>query len=312
MKRLIKAAGCAAAVLASQAPWAAEQASCQDVRMGVVNWTDVIATSAMGDVLLQGLGYRVKETSAVQQIIFSGIRDNRLDIFLGYWKPAMDKNIAPFLEAKQVTVLPKPSLADAQATLAVPDYVYDGGLKTFADIARYRDKLDNKIYGIEPGTGANANIKGMIDKDQFGLKGFQLVESGEAGMLAAVKRAGQRKDWVVFVGWTPHPMNINMKMHYLTGSQDVFGPDEGRASVWVVTAPDYAQRCPNVSRLLSNLTFTAAQESQLMVPIMARKDPKDVARQWLKDHPEDAKRWLDGVTTFDGKPADPANLTAAN
>lgn len=280
--------------------------------MGVVSWTDVIATSAMGDVLLQGLGYRVKETSAVQQIIFSGIRDNRLDVFLGYWKPAMDKNIAPFLEAKQVTVLPQPSLADAQATLAVPDYVYDGGLKTFADIAKYRDKLSNKIYGIEPGTGANANIKGMIDKDQFGLKGFQLVESGEAGMLAAVKRAGQRNEWVVFVGWTPHPMNINMKMHYLTGSQDVFGPDEGRATVSVVTAPDYAQRCPNVNRLLTNLTFSAAQESQLMVPIMARKDPKDVARQWLKDHPEDAKRWLDGVTTFDGKPADPAALAAAN
>lgn len=312
MKRMIKAVSCAAAVLASQSPWAAEQASCQDVRMGVVAWTDVVATSAMGDVLLEGLGYRVKQTNAVQQIIFSGIRDNRLDIFLGYWKPAMDKNIAPFLEAKQVTVLDKPSLADAQATLAVPDYVYDGGLKTFADIAKYRDKLGNKIYGIEPGTGANAGIKGMIDKDQFGLKGFQLVESGEAGMLAAVKRAGQRNEWVVFFGWAPHPMNINMKMHYLTGSQDVFGPGEGRASVSVVTAPDYAQRCPNVSRLLSNLTFNAAQESQLMVPIMARKDPKDVARQWLKDHPDDAKRWLDGVTTFDGKPADPTALTAAN
>ncbi len=33
-----------------------------------------------------------------------------------------------------------------------------------------------------------------------------------------------------------------------------------------VTAPDYAERCLNVNRLLENLTFTAAQESQLMVP----------------------------------------------
>jgi glycine betaine/proline transport system substrate-binding protein len=56
-----------------------------------------------------------------------------------------------------------------------------------------------------------------------------------------------------------------------------------------------------VNRLLENLTFTAAQESQLMVPIMERKTPQDVARQWLRDHPEDLQRWLAGVTSFEGK-----------
>ncbi|MCF9007368.1 glycine betaine ABC transporter substrate-binding protein, partial [Pseudomonas carnis] len=101
---------------------AAEPASCKTLRMGVVSWTDVVATSGMADVLLSGLGYDSKQTSAVQQIIFAGIRDKRLDIFLGYWKPAMDNNIAPFLAAGQVKVLETPSLADAQATLAVPQY----------------------------------------------------------------------------------------------------------------------------------------------------------------------------------------------
>ena len=56
-----------------------------------------------------------------------------------------------------------------------------------------------------------------------------------------------------------------------------------------------------MNRLLENLTFTAAQESQLMVPIMERKTPQDVARQWLRDHPEDLQKWLAGVTSFDGK-----------
>ncbi|NBF03896.1 choline ABC transporter substrate-binding protein [Pseudomonas sp. Fl5BN2] len=291
---------CAAALLSS-ATWAAEPASCKNVRMGVVNWTDVIATSAMADVLLSDLGYTSKQTSAVQQIIFAGIRDKRLDIFLGYWKPAMDNNIAPFLEAGQLKVLAQPSLADAQATLAVPDYVAQAGLKTFADIARFKEQLGAKIYGIEPGSGANSTIKGMIDTDHFGLKGFKLIESGEAGMLAAVQRAINRKEFVVFVGWTPHPMNINLHITYLTGSEDVYGPNEGAATVSTVTAPDYAERCPNVQRLLQNLTFSAAQESQLMVPIMLRKAPQDVARQWLREHPEDLQRWLAGVSTFDGK-----------
>ncbi|WP_339069463.1 choline ABC transporter substrate-binding protein [Pseudomonas idahonensis] len=291
---------CATALLSSPT-WAAEPASCKTVRMGVVNWTDVIATSAVADVLLGGLGYDSKQTSAVQQIIFAGIRDKRLDIFLGYWKPAMDQNIAPFLEAGQVKVMAQPSLVDAQATLAVPDYVAQAGLKTFADIARFKEQLGGKIYGIEPGSGANTTIKTMIDTDHFGLKGFKLIESGEAGMLAAVQRAINRKEFVVFVGWTPHPMNINMAITYLTGSEDVYGPNEGAATVSTVTAPDYAERCPNVHRLLQNLTFSAAQESQLMVPIMQRKAPQDVARQWLREHPEDLQRWLTGVTTFDGR-----------
>ncbi|WP_426143499.1 choline ABC transporter substrate-binding protein [Pseudomonas sp. DWP3-1-2] len=310
MKKLIRHISCGVLMLGSTAALAAEPAACQNVRMGVVNWTDVIATSAVAQVLLQGMGYDVKQTSAAQQIVFGGLRDGRLDIFLGYWKPAMDKNIAPFVEANQVKVLDKPSMSDAQATLAVPDYVAAGGLKTFGDIAKFKDKLGGKIYGIEPGTGANTNIKDMIAKNQFGLGGFQLVESGEAGMLAAVQRAVKRNEWVVFVGWTPHPMNINMKIDYLTGSEDVFGPQEGAATVSVVTAPDYAQRCPNVSKMLSNLTFTAAQESQMMVPIMDRKAPDDVAKQWLKDHPEDLQRWLAGVQTFDGKEAAPAVVAA--
>lgn len=93
-----------AALLSAQV-MAAEPASCKNIRMGVVSWTDVIATSGMADVLLNGLGYDSKQTSAVQQIIFAGIRDKRLDIFLGYWKPAMDNNIAPFVAAKQVCLL---------------------------------------------------------------------------------------------------------------------------------------------------------------------------------------------------------------
>ncbi len=282
---------------------AAEPASCKNVRLGVVNWTDVIATSAMTQVLLDDLGYSVKQTSASQQIIFAGIRDQRLDMFLGYWNPLMTQTITPFVEQKQVRVLAEPSLKDARATLAVPTYLADKGLKSFADIAKFKKELGGKIYGIEPGSGANTQIKDMIAKNRFGLGDFQLVESSEAGMLSAVTRAVKRNEAIVFFGWAPHPMNVNQDMTYLSGSEDALGPNEGMATVWTVTAPDYASRCPNVDKLLSNLTFTAADESRMMQPLLEHKDAFDSARQWLKDHPQDRQRWLQGVTTFDGKPA---------
>ena len=58
MNRLLLALS--ASAIFSTNVMAADAASCQNVRMGVVNWTDVIATSAMTQVLLDGLGYKTK------------------------------------------------------------------------------------------------------------------------------------------------------------------------------------------------------------------------------------------------------------
>ena len=56
-------------------------------------------------------------------------------------------------------------------------------------------------------------------------------------------------------------------------------------------------------RAVSNLTFSAEDESRMMQPLLDHKDAQVSARQWLKDHPQDLQRWLEGVTTADGKPA---------
>ncbi|MFB4394780.1 MULTISPECIES: choline ABC transporter substrate-binding protein [unclassified Pseudomonas] len=310
MKRSITAAACVALLSITSNTWAAEPAACQNVRMGSVNWTDVVASSAVAHVLLEGLGYKVKQTSASQQIILGGMAEKRLDVFLGYWQPTMRPVAQPYLDKQQIEVISPATLDDAQSTYAVPAYAYDAGLKTFADIARFRDKLGNKIYLIEPGSGMNRITAQMIGEDTFGLKGFQGVESSEAGMLAAVKRAVNKQEWVVFAGWKPHPMNLQIDMKYLSGSQDAFGPDEGSATVSIMTAAGYQQQCANVAKLLHNLRFTSQGVSEVMEPILARTAPLDAARAWLKAHPEHVQAWLDGVTTFDGKPATPALLAA--
>lgn len=310
MKGLTALAACCTLSLFSTS-LLADDASCKNVRIGAVGWTDVVATTAVASELLHGLGYETKQTQASQQIIFAGIQKGQIDAFLGYWKPIMDDNIKPFLEAGAVKVAAEPSLDDAVAVLAVPSYTAEKGLKTLADIAKFKDQLDGKIYGIEAGSGANTAIQKMIDSNQFGLGGFKLVESSEAGMLAAVGRAVRNDKPVVFFGWKPHPMNLSMQITYLTGTEDVFGPNDGAATVSTVTAPDYAERCPNANRLLTSLRFTSEQEAALMQPIMERKAAAQVARDWIKANPKVVDAWLQGVTTLDGEPASAA-LVAGN
>lgn len=283
---------------------AAEAQSCQTVRFGMMSWTDLMATTAVAKIVFQSLGYKTTDTTASQPIVFGAMRDNRLDVFLGLWSPSADPIIAPFKERKEVETFADPNLADGQMTLAVPAWLADKGLKTFDDIHKFKKELNGKIYGIDPGTDINRRVQTAIDKNQFGLGDFKLVESSEAGMLASLRRANQRKEGIVFVAWKPHPMNIHFSLTYLTGSNGLMGADEGKATVWTVTRANYAQQCPNAARLLTNLKFTSTQEAAMMERILNREDPGAVAKDFIAKNPDVVKTWLTGVTKFNGESAD--------
>ncbi|HEX7931993.1 MAG TPA: choline ABC transporter substrate-binding protein [Paraburkholderia sp.] len=309
MNRLWAASLCAlsfSCVTSVTPVFAADPATCRDVRFADVGWTDIAATTGLASTVLEGLGYKPTKTIASVPITFAGVKSKQIDVFLGYWSPTMDPMIDPFKKAGQVNVLPTPNLTGAKYTLAVPDYAYQAGIKSFGDIAKNYDKLDGKIYGIEPGNDGNALIKKMIDSNQYGLGKFKLVESSEAGMLVEVNRAIREKKPIVFLGWEPHPMNVQMKIDYLSGGDDVFGPNYGEAKVMTVTPTDYATRCPNVAKLVSNLHFTTDIENHVMLPIMNKTDPNKAAREWLKANPAVLDQWLAGVKTFDGKDGLPA------
>ncbi|MFT0174517.1 choline ABC transporter substrate-binding protein [Paraburkholderia mimosarum] len=298
------ALACAAFLCASA--YAADPAACKDVRFADVGWTDIAATTGVASTILGALGYTPTKTIASVPITFAGLKSKQIDVFLGYWSPTMDPMIEPFTKSGSIKVLSTPNLTGAKYTLAVPDYVYQGGLKSFQDIAKFADKLQGRIYGIEPGNDGNALIQKMIGANQYGLGKFKLVESSEAGMLVQVNRAVREKQWIVFLGWEPHPMNVQMKIDYLSGGDDVFGPNYGEARVLTAEPPDYAARCPNVAKFVSNLQFTTAIENHLMVPIANKEDPNKAAADWLRSNPQVLDNWLAGVTTLDGKPGLPA------
>jgi glycine betaine/proline transport system substrate-binding protein len=301
-------AGAAAALAVALTPPASAQDSqtCRTVRFADIGWTDITSTTALASTVFEALGYQPVTSNVSVPISFAGLKSKQLDVSLGYWWPVQEKAITPFIEAKTIDVLQPPNLSGAKATFAVPSYAYDAGLKTFADIAKHRAELDGKIYGIEPGSSANAAIQKMIATNQFGLGGFKLVESSEAGMLVTVNRAVRDKKWVVFFGWEPHPMNIQVDMKYLSGSDGVFGPNDGEARVYTVTSPDYLSRCPNAGKLVSNLRFTTQLENVVMQSVMNKERPADAAKGYLKKNPQVLDAWLAGVKTFDGKDGLPA------
>ena len=106
----------------------------------------------------------------------------------------------------------------------------------------------------------------------------------------------------MFLGWAPHPMNSTFKMKYLTGGDDLFGPNLGAAVVNTTVRKGYVAECPNVGKLVKQLKFEVGMENEIMDQILNKSaDPKAAAVAWVKANPGVLKPWLDGVTTFDGK-----------
>ncbi len=281
----------------------AAESSCDTVRFSDVGWTDITATTATASVLIKAMGFNAETKVLSVPVTYVSLKNKDIDVFLGNWMPTMEADIKPYREDKSVDTLVK-NLSGAKYTLTTNEHGAALGIANFSDIAKNKDALEGKIYGIEPGNDGNRLIQGMIDKDTFGLKGFEVVESSEQGMLAQVTRANRKKEAVIFLGWEPHPMNANHKLTYLEGGDDVFGPNLGGAEIYTNVRAGYATECPNMGKFLSNLKFTLAMENEIMGSIINDgTDAEKAASAWVKAHPDMLDAWLDGVTSADGMPA---------
>ncbi|WP_370287291.1 choline ABC transporter substrate-binding protein [Pseudooceanicola nanhaiensis] len=275
-------------------------ADCDEVVFSDVGWTDITATTAAASVMLDALGYDTETKVLSVPVTYTALSKGDVDVFLGNWMPTMEADIAPYRDDGSVETL-KANLEGAKYTLAANKAAADLGIADFADIAAHKDALEGKIYGIEPGNDGNRLIMDMIGQNAFELEGFEVVESSEQGMLAQVKRATERDEPVIFLGWEPHPMNANFDLTYLEGGDDFFGPDLGGATVYTNVRKGYVEECPNVGAFLNNLSFSLAMENEIMGAILDDgADPEEAAEAWLKANPDAWKPWLDGVTTRDG------------
>lgn len=233
-------------------------------------------------------------------VTFASMQGGDIDLFLGNWRPVQNVQYKAFFEDGSVEVLAQ-NLTGAKFTLAVPGYVAKAGVATFADLAVHKDRFGGKIYGIEP--GSNQPMLDMVAEGRHGLAGWEVVESSEAAMLTQVRKLVEDGEWVVFLGWEPHPMNLTYDLTYLAGGDPEFGPDYGGATVHTLSRRGYGAECPNVARLFSQLVFDLDYENFGMQKIMGGGiDPSDAARAMLAERPELLEAWLKDVTTLDGQP----------
>lgn len=301
---MLRSTALALVLMASQV---SAQSACDSVSFSDVGWTDITTTTSVAKQVLEALGYKVDVSVLSVPVTFASLSGGDIDVFLGNWMPAQKAAVAPYIEDGSIESI-NVNLTGTNYTLAVPAYTYEKGLKDFADIATFSDELDEVIYGIEPGNEGNDYLVSLIDANTHGLGEFEVKESSEQGMLSQVRRLYGRDKDVVFLGWAPHPMNVNFDLKYLTGGEAFFG---GEGVVNTLTRKDFSAECPNVGTFLSQLDFTMSMESEIMGSILNDgEEADDAVKAWVSANPTVLDPWLAGVTTTSGDDGLPAVKSA--
>ncbi|HVI91178.1 MAG TPA: choline ABC transporter substrate-binding protein [Dongiaceae bacterium] len=278
---------------------AADPESCKLIHVAELGWSDLAFTTAVAQVLSEGLGYRFKSDLLGLDVVYQALKIGKLDVFMGNWRPVQNEQFKTYFAEGSVEVL-GPNLLGAKYTVAVPTYVADAGVKSFADLAKYGDKFDHKIYGIEP--GSNQPLIDAVNQNKFDLGKWKVVESSEQGMLTQLDKAYHKQKWIAFLGWEPHSMNVDYSITYLKDGDDIFGANYGGSDVYTLSRKGYAQQCANAAKLFQNLRFNVDVENHgIQAMLKQGKSGPQAATEMMRQNPDLVKSWLAGVTTIDGQ-----------
>ncbi|MFN2339750.1 MAG: ABC transporter substrate-binding protein [Halanaerobium sp.] len=268
------------------------------VNFGYVQWPGVTIKTHVAAKVAEYLGYETEMTAASQAIIFKSLETEDLDAFLGNWLPTMKMHFDEYQE-KGVVHNVRVNLEDVTYRTAVPEYVYEAGVKSLADLQEHADKFNSEIYGIEPGNDGNIIIQDAIDNDTYNLGDWSIRESSTAGMLSSVQRAYDNEEWIAFNGWKPHYMNVLFDLKYLEDPEGIWGEDD---KVHTVARNSYQDENPNFYKFLEQFAVPAPVQNQWIDEYQNKdRDPEEVAEEWIANNLDIVNQWVFGVETTDGR-----------
>jgi glycine betaine/proline transport system substrate-binding protein len=273
----------------------------EKIRFGYVNWPGVTVKTHVANEILQYLGYETDMKMLSVPVVFKGLVTKDLDLFMGAWLPTMMSIVEKYFNNGTIVSVAV-NLDETIYTLAVPKYAWDAGVKSHADLNKFADRFDSKIIGIEPGNDGNKLVLDMIKNNTYHLRKWELVEGSAEAMMIAVGSAFKQKQWVVWLGWSPHWMNMAYGIKYLKDPEHVWGSEP--EIVRTVARAGLDKDNPNVYRLFSQFHVTPEiQNNWINQYSREKRKPEQVAKEWIRNNLGIVDQWVYGVTSVDGERA---------
>ncbi len=252
------------------------------VKIGYVNWAECVAVSNLWQVILEDQGYTVELTQLDVAPLFVGLSEGDIDVFMDSWLPITHETY--WTEYQD-------SLEDygiwyeepAKIGIVVPQYVT---IDSIEEMNAQSDKFGNQIVGIDPGAGI---MKATDRANESYDLGFEVLQSSESAMMAALDKAYQNNEWIAITGWSPHWMFAEYELKYLDDPMGEYGESE---EIHTLANKEFSTQQPEVAAMLKNFSMSDQQIGSLEALINEGMTPTEAAEQWISENQDIVDSWI--------------------
>jgi glycine betaine/proline transport system substrate-binding protein len=275
----------AAFVAGSGLPVMAQDA--KPVKIGWGAWADAeFVTKLAAKLIKDELGQEVELVQTDVAPIYQGVSRGDLDVMMMSWLPNTHADYYAKVKDRVETL---GTIYDgAKLGWVVPTYVPESEIASIEDLKKpeVQEKLSATVQGIDPGAGLTRLSKKAIE--DYGLDGYKLQISSEAGMLTTVDRASRGEKWFVATAWSPHWMFGKYKLRYIADPKKSLGEAE---HVDILARKDFKTDNPKVAGFLSRMNLPLPDLEAAMFNAQETSYDEAVAK-YIKDHPDQIKTWV--------------------
>src|SRR5262245_33871053 len=278
MKTLLRAALGALAILGVAT--GSGRAEDKTIKVGMLPWQDTVPITGITKKVLEDAGYTVEVTEFSEWgIAFAALTKGDTQIMV-----SLTDYVAQDYWNKNKNRLEKisPVSHGLYQGIAVPKYVTIDSVEQLNEAA---DKFGNKIIGIEPGAGLMRDTTNAVS--DYGLK-LQLVEGSTAGMVAALKSAVDRQDWIAVTLWEPSWMVRKFDTKYLQDPKGVFPPPQ---TYYWIGQKGFSEEYPRAREIIASVYVPLADITAMNAEVSEGKSMDQAVADWVQSHADLIKRW---------------------
>lgn len=252
------------------------------VELLYVEWECATASAYVAKAVLEDLGYEVNVTSVAAPLMYSSLSAGDADFVTTCWLPVTHGEY--YEEYEDDLVIAGSNYDGARLAWVVPAYVE---IDSIEEINDHIDQFNGEVIGIDPGAGLMVASDKVIE--EYGLN-INMVEGSDATMVAALKDAISREEWIIVTGWAPHWKFATWDLKMLEDPKGILGSEE---QINTVTRVGLEEDMPEVFNFLSKFHWTDAEIGAVMEMNMQGGSPEDNARAWVDSNPDLVKKWIE-------------------
>jgi len=251
------------------------------IKMGTIGlYVDTMMPALISQRLLEEQGLKVELTRFSEQgILYAALSKGDVNIV-----PTQINYVTHDLWQRYKHRLEKISVVThgMYQTLVVPSYMPINSIEELNGIA---EQVDNKIIGIETGTGLYKDTEKAIKA--YGLN-YQLLAGSTPAMIAQLKSALERKAPIVAMLWDPSWMMHEFDVKFLQDPKDIYAPTQ---SHYWIGQKGFSINNSKAREILASIYIPIEDIRKMGAWINQGASHEQAAERWWQENQDLIKRW---------------------